>query len=54
MNYEDLTERIKKAEVGAKSRLQVVSQWWNGYLVALNDIRNDINTGGEKQCKKKH
>lgn len=54
MTYEDLTKRIKKARE-AKEKTYALSQensWWEGYISALRDLRNDCNTGGEKQCKK--
>lgn len=45
MNYEDLTKRIEKAE---ETRNQAIaSLWWDGYICALNDVRNDINTEGK-------
>lgn len=46
MNYEDLTKRIEKAKE-TRDRA-IASLWWDGYIAALNDIRNDMNTGGEK------
>lgn len=46
MNYEDLTKRI---EIAKKTRDQAISSlWWNGYIAALHDVRNDLNTGGDK------
>ena len=46
MNYEDLTKRIERAEKAAKNQA-VTPEWWQGYIGALNDIRNEINTGGK-------
>ena len=43
MNYEDLTKRIEKAK---KASTQGEEMWWNGYLAALYDVRNEINVGG--------
>jgi len=49
MNYEDLTERIEKAEKEKKKgRTYLGEDWWSGYICALNDVRNDMNTGGKK------
>lgn len=49
MNYEDLTKRIKKAEEAKQRSLNISSMkdFWDGYIAALNDVRNDFNTGGK-------
>ena len=44
MNYEDLTKRLEQAKVNGRSR-SIVPEWWQGYVAALQDIRNDFNTG---------
>jgi len=53
MNYEDLTKRIEiTKKAAAKEEIDFPwrssKDYWNGYLAALHDIRNDINTGGKK------
>jgi len=49
MNYEDLTKRIEKAKEERNYGRSVNDfGWWNGYIAALNDVRNDINTGDKK------
>ncbi len=46
LTYENLTKRIEKAQA-EKDKTEVNSykeEFWAGYICALYDIRNDINT----------
>ena len=46
ITYEDLTKRIAKAQA-EKDKAEVNSpqeKFWLGYLSALRDLRNDVNT----------
>jgi len=47
VNYEDLTKRLKEAEKEKNKKYPYSPPkiWWQGYVAALNDIRNDFNTG---------
>lgn len=46
LTYEKLTKRIEKAQV-EKDKAEINSlkeKFWLGYISALYDLRNDVNT----------